>query len=78
MEIGQSQVVETILAKKFMSAGQATGALTPMALDNGSQKNGKAVGHTDTQVDGQRRGGNKPAVEVGPGDGALLGQKIKI
>ena len=41
MEIGQSQVEEKILAKKPISAGQAAGAVMPMAFESGSQKTEK-------------------------------------
>ena len=41
MEIGQSQVVVKILAKKLMFSGQATGAAMPMALESGSQNTEK-------------------------------------
>src|SRR3972149_5911669 len=37
MEIGQSQVVVNTLAKKLISAWQATGPEMPMALESGRQ-----------------------------------------
>jgi hypothetical protein len=41
IEKGQSQVDEKILAKKLISAGQATGAEIPIAFESGSQKTEK-------------------------------------
>ena len=62
----QSQVVVNSSCTRDMS-GQALGAVSPIARDNGSQNTREAVSHADTQMNAKCRRRHQPAIEAGFG-----------